>query len=158
MNRYLTKISYLAIFISAGLLTIAVYAADPVFQSLETVKWEPAPPALPPGAQTAILSGNPMEAGPYTILAKLPADYKIPAHSHPADENLTILSGTLYMGMGDKLDTASGKPLGVGGYALMPANMNHFVYTKEETVFSVYGQGPIDFKYVNPADDPRNAK
>jgi hypothetical protein len=43
-----------------------------------------------------------------------------------------------------------------GGYALMPANMNHFAYTTQETTIVLYGTGPVEFKYVNPSDDPRN--
>ena len=39
----------------------------------------------------------------------------------------------------------------------MPANTNHFAYTKGETTIVLFGQGPVDFKYVNPADDPRDA-
>ena len=57
--------------------------------------------------------------------------------------------------MGTKLDRKSGSALGVGGFALMPAHANHFAYTKVETTILLYGQGPVDFKYVNPADDPR---
>jgi len=71
-----------------------------------------------------------------------------------------IVSGALTFGMGDKLaKTAADKTLGVGGFALMPAKMNHFAYTTAaETTIVLYGQGPVEFKYVNPADDPRNAK
>ena len=36
--------------------------------------------------------------------------------------------------------------------------MNHFAYTTQESTIVLYGIGPVDFKYVNPADDPRNAK
>jgi hypothetical protein len=47
----------------------------------------------------------------------------------------------------------------VGGFALMPAQMNHFAYTTgQETTIVLYGQGPVEFKYVNPADDPRYGK
>jgi hypothetical protein len=66
----------------------------------------------------------------------------------------------LTFGMGDKLvrDAGTNKTLTVGGFALMPANMNHFAFTtKQETTIVLYGQGPVDFKYVNPADDPRGA-
>jgi hypothetical protein len=63
--------------------------------------------------------------------------------------------------MGDKLmkAAAANKTLPVGGFALMPANMNHFAYTGgQEATIVLYGQGPVEFKYVNPSDDPRNAK
>jgi quercetin dioxygenase-like cupin family protein len=126
-----------------------------VMQNLSSATWGAAPPMLPPGAQIAVLSGNPMQAVPYTIRLKFPANYVIPAHSHPTDENVTVVSGQLFMGMGQKVDKTSSMGLGAGGYALMPANANHFAYTTSETTIVLYGMGPVEFKYVNPADDPR---
>ena len=128
-----------------------------VMQNLAAAAWGPAPPMLPPGAQIAVLSGNPMQATPYTIRLKFPANYVVPAHSHPSDENVTVVSGQLFMGMGTKVDKTTAQALSVGGYALMPANANHFAYTTGETTIVLYGMGPVEFKYVNPSDDPRNA-
>jgi quercetin dioxygenase-like cupin family protein len=128
-----------------------------VMQNLAVAAWGPAPPMLPPGAQITVLSGNPMQATPYTIRLKFPANYVIPAHSHPSDENVTVVSGQLFMGMGTKVDKTTAQALSVGGYALMPANANHFAYTTGETTIVLYGMGPVEFKYVNPSDDPRNA-
>ena len=102
-----------------------------------------------------------MAQGPYTVRLKFPAHYAIPAHSHPTDEHIVVASGTLTVGMGDRLDesASSNKILPVGGFALMPAGMNHFAYTtQQETTIVLYGQGPVEFKYVNPADDPRSTQ
>jgi quercetin dioxygenase-like cupin family protein len=126
-----------------------------VMENLSTAKWGPAPPMLPPGAQIAVLAGDPTKAGSYTVRLKFPAHYDIPAHSHPTDENVVVVSGELFMAMGASLDRKAGLGLGVGGYALMPAHANHSAYTKGETVIVLYGQGPVEFKYVNPSDDPR---
>jgi quercetin dioxygenase-like cupin family protein len=126
-----------------------------VMENLGAAKWGPAPPMLPPGAQIAVLAGDPTKAVPYTVRLKFPANYDIPAHSHPGDENVSVVSGELFMGMGTRLDRKAGLGLGVGGFALMPANANHFAYTKGETSILLFGQGPVDFKYVNPSDDPR---
>ena len=126
-----------------------------VMENLSAAKWGPAPPFLPRGAQIAVLAGDPTKPVPYTVRLKFPANYGIPAHSHPGDENVAVVSGELFMGMGTKLDRKAGLGLGVGGFALMPAHANHFAYTKGETIILLYGQGPVDFKYVNPADDPR---
>jgi hypothetical protein len=70
------------------------------------------------------------------------------------------VSGAVTFGVGDKLNknAATNKTLPVGGYALQPANMNHFAYTTQESTIVLFGQGPVEFKYVNPADDPRSAK
>jgi quercetin dioxygenase-like cupin family protein len=131
-----------------------------VIQTASEAAWGPAPPFIPAGAQIAVLSGDPTKPVPYAVRLKFPANYAIPAHSHPTDENVVVVSGALTFGMGDKLAKAAAgnKTLPVGGYALMPANMNHFAYAAAETTIVLYGQGPVEFKYVNPADDPRNAK
>ncbi|MFY9823656.1 MAG: cupin domain-containing protein [Thermoanaerobaculia bacterium] len=142
----------------AGTLSTMALAQGHVMETPGQAKWGPAPPLVPPGAKIAVLAGDPTKAAPYTVRLKFPAHYAIPAHSHPTDENVVVVSGALYMGMGDKLDKKAGHALGVGGYALMPANANHFAYTKGVTTIVLYGQGPVEFKYVNPADDPRNAK
>src|SRR5439155_537967 len=86
----------------------------------------------------------------FTVRLMLPANYKVAAHWHPSDEHVVVLSGALYMGMGDKLDPSAGKPVKAGGFALVPAKKNHFAYTKEPTTFVVYGMGPVEFNYVNP--------
>src|SRR4029079_4463434 len=93
----------------------------------DEAKWGPAPPFIPAGAQIAVLSGDPTKPVPYAVRLKFPANYAIPAHSHPTDENVVILSGALTFGMGDKLTkTAAGnKTLTAGGFALAPAGMNH---------------------------------
>lgn len=40
----------------------------------------------------------------------------------------------------------------------MPAGMNHYAYTADqETTIVLYGQGPVEFKYVDPAEDLLNA-
>jgi quercetin dioxygenase-like cupin family protein len=133
-------------------------AKEHVMQSVAEAKWGPAPPFVPPGAQIAILAGNPMAAESYTVRLKFPANYAIGAHSHPTDENVAVVSGTLFMGMGDKLDKQAGHAVAPGGFAMMPAKANHYAYTKQPTTILLYGIGPVEFNYVNPADDPRNAR
>lgn len=131
-----------------------------VMQAPAEAHWGPDPPMLPAGAEIAVLAGNPMAAAPYTIRLKFPAHYQIPAHSHPTDENVVVVSGALTFGMGDKLQPQApgNKTLSAGGFALMPANMNHFAYSgAAPTTIVLYGQGPVEFKYVNPGDDPRNS-
>ena len=141
--------------------SVSAQTTSHVIAGVSDAQFGPAPPMLPPGAQLAVLSGNPMGKGAYAVRIRFPANYAIPAHSHPTDENVVVTSGSLTFGMGDKLSkTASGnKTIGVGGYALMPAEMNHYAFAGGSGAEIVlYGQGPVEFKYVDPADDPRNAK
>ena len=123
------------------------------------LKWGPQPDSLPPGAQMAVVSGDPGKAGvPFVIRAKLPDGYKVPPHFHPTDENVTVLSGSLLIGMGEKWDEASMKALGAHGFARLPKAMPHSAMAKGATEIQVHGVGPFGVTYLNKADDPRTKK
>jgi hypothetical protein len=129
---------------------------DHVMLTPNEIKWGPAPAALPPGAQVAILEGDPSKSGrPFTLRLKTPDGYKIPPHWHPTDENVTILEGALVMGMGDKVDQAAARELTAGADARFPKKSPHYGWAKGETITQVHGVGPFEFVYVNPQDDPR---
>ena len=144
--------------IALGLASVAATAAlaDDMKMPLNSseVKWGPAPPVLPKGAQMAVLSGDPSKDGLYAVRLKVPAGYKIPAHNHPTTEYVTVVSGTFNLGMGDKLDEKKGVKLTAGGWAEAPAKMNHFAWSSTPAIIQVHGQGPFAITYVNPADDP----
>jgi len=134
-------------------LVSAAWADNHVMMDPKELKWEDN--AALPGAKVAVLEGPLDQPGPFIIRFKFPANYKVPAHWHPNIEHVTVLSGTLYMGTGDKLDMAKGHPIATGGVAIMPAKTNHFGWTTEETVVQVHGVGPWGVTFVDPADDPR---
>jgi hypothetical protein len=121
----------------------------------EQVKWGPAPPALPAGAEISVLEGNPAESGSITLRLRFPANYAIPAHWHSMTERVTVLSGTLEVGMGKMLDRKASQALHAGGFVSLPARMPHFVWTTTPTVVQVSLEGPFDIFYVNPADNPQ---
>jgi quercetin dioxygenase-like cupin family protein len=120
--------------------------------------WGEAPPALPMGAKIVVVSGDPGQAGLFTLRLKFPPGYKIAAHTHPTDEHVTVIAGVLSLGMGDAYDAKALHALPAGSYAIMPAQMRHFAYTKAGATVQLHGMGPFVLNYVNPADDPRNAK
>jgi hypothetical protein len=129
-----------------------------VIVSPADIKWGDAPPVFEPGAKMAVLQGDPSKPGLFTIRLKGPDGYKIAAHWHPTTEHLTVISGTFYLGMGDKLDEKKGTAMGPGAFGTMPAKMHHYAWMKGETELQVYGMGPFALIYVNPADDPSKAK
>lgn len=135
----------------------AVAADSPIVSSSKDVKWGPAPPILPKGVMMAVMAGDPGAAGLVAVRLKMPAGYKIPAHWHPTDEQVTVLSGSLGIGMGDKLDETKGETLQAGGFGVAPAHMNHHAWTKTGAVIQVNLIGPFALTYVNPADDPTKA-
>lgn len=122
------------------------------------LKWGPAPPAFSAGAQMAVVDGDPTKAGPFVIRAKFPAGFKVMPHWHPTDESVTVISGTLAAGMGEKWDDAAMKTFTAGAFARMPKKSPHYVQAKEETIVQVHGTGPFTLTYVNPNDDPRKKK
>ncbi len=118
-------------------------------------KWGPAPPALPPGAEIAVLEGDPTKSGTVALRLRFPADYRIPPHWHSMTERVTVLSGGLSVGMGDTLDRAASTLLKPGGYVSLPAQMHHYAWTTTPTVVQIDLEGPFDIFYVHPADDPQ---
>jgi len=118
------------------------------------LKWGPAPPVFEKGASMAVVAGDPSKAAPFVVRLKLPAGYKINPHFHPTDENVTVISGTLALAMGDKFAAAGMKSLPAGGFAVLPAQMHHYAMAKTPAVVQVHAVGPFALTYVNPADDP----
>jgi hypothetical protein len=142
---------FVLLFIGGGPLARAQHA---VF-SPDQIEWKPAVGALPPGAQIAILDGDPSQPGLFTLRLKFPANYQIAAHWHPTDEHATILSGTLNIGVGEKFDKSKTHAVTAGSLMVMSAKTNHFAWTGGEAVVQLHGMGPWQVNYVNPADDPR---
>jgi mannose-6-phosphate isomerase-like protein (cupin superfamily) len=125
----------------------------------DQVKYGPAPAFVPPGAQIAVLEGDPMaSSGDFTIRFKMPDGYKIAPHTHPNRENVTVLSGTLKVGMGDQFDTSKMMSFAAGSFAYLDPSMHHYAMASGETVIQIHGMSPVKFNYINPADDPSGKK
>src|SRR5271170_1050618 len=94
----------------------AIAADDQITVSADQLEWGPAPPAFPKGAQFSALAGDPTKEGLYVYRLKVPAGYKVPPHTHPNDENVTVITGTFNIGMGSTFDEKNGKALKAGGF------------------------------------------
>ena len=126
-----------------------------IMVSAGDVAWGPASPRLPPGAQFAVLAGDPSKPGaPYVFRARLPDGYSVPPHWHPMDENVTVVTGTFMLGFGERFDKTVMRALPAGSYAMLPKRRPHYNAVKGETILQFHGIGPYDIEYVNPADDP----
>jgi quercetin dioxygenase-like cupin family protein len=157
--RYVT-LSTASLFVPM-MFSISALAADPgsedVFIDPKDIKWGDAPPSLPKGAKVAVLYGDPGKNGPFAMRLKAPAGYKIPPHWHSQAENLTVISGTFYLGIGDKAEANQAHALKAGGFHHLSAKTHHYAFTKTPTIVQVHGEGPFDITYINPDDDPQNA-
>jgi mannose-6-phosphate isomerase-like protein (cupin superfamily) len=126
-----------------------------LFIRADNVNWGPASPKLPAGAELAVLDGDPTKPGaPFTIRVRVPDGYSVPPHTHPTDEHLTVIKGTILLGMGKSFDRAKLRELPAGSYAKLPKDEPHFNFYKGESIIQLHGIGPYDVMYVNPSDDP----
>ena len=102
------------------------------------------------GVSVATVSGSPDTPGaPFVVRLKLAGGTRVPPHWHPMDEHLTVLSGTFYMGVGEKFDESTAMALTAGSYASMPKDVRHFGWTGVETVVQIHGVGPFRTYFVD---------
>jgi quercetin dioxygenase-like cupin family protein len=139
--------------VSLGAFVAGSAASAPVNNA--DLKWGPAPPGLPKGAQATVLSGNPEKEGMFTIRLKFPKGYTVQPHHHATDELVTVIQGRIALGMGDSFNRARMKTLSQGGYAVAEAKMNHYVTSPTGGIVQITSHGPFQIIYANPKDDPR---
>lgn len=139
--------------LAAAALALPVLAQHKVITDKD-LKWEDVP-SLPPGAKAALIEGPMNEAVPFTLRIKIPNNYKVPPHFHPAVERVTVLKGSFAMGMGEKYDEKSMHTLKVGDMMIMQPKQPHYAMAKGDTELQLHGTGPWGVTYINEADDPR---
>ena len=145
--------------LATAMLALPAWAADDhKILTPQEVKWSPGPASIPKGAEAAVLYGDPSKDGPFAMRLKMPSGYKIPPHSHPKPEVVTVISGTFRIGMGDKADASKLKALPAGGFFAFAPGMNHFAEAEGETVVQLNSTGPWGLTYVNAQDDPRKTQ
>ncbi|MFL5067105.1 MAG: cupin domain-containing protein [Xanthobacteraceae bacterium] len=155
--------SAITVRLTALTLGAAIFAATPLQAAeqhhtvvpADSVKWGPAPPSLPPGAQAAVLMGSPAKEGPFVIRLKFPAGFVVPPHRHSKDEFVTVMAGKFAVGSGEKLDREALNPLPPASFVHLPAGMPHYAWAEVESVVQINGTGPFDVSYIDPKDDPR---
>jgi len=124
----------------------------------QSIPWGPAPAVFPSGAQFAVLAGDPTKAEPFTVRLRFPDGYKIPPHTHPTAENVTVLSGTFYAGMGARFVESELHPYGRDDFASIPANHAHYAMARGQTIVQISAIGPFALTYVNPDGTPVAAR
>jgi len=124
----------------------------------DNLNWAPNR-ALPKGALSVSLVGDSNKPGIFIRRHKLPPNYRIPPHTHPDVEVVTVISGSFAIGQGETFDEKAAKPLKAGALFATPGKHPHFAWTgPEETIIQVHGIAPTNIEYINPADDPRKAQ
>ena len=114
------------------------------------IQWKDGPASLPRGAKLAILEGDPGKEGPFVMRVKLPDGYRLPPHTHPKPERVTVISGVFNLGMGSKFEMKDTKAMPAGTFGVWAPGMKHFVWAKGETIVQFHGIGPWVIEYVDP--------
>ena len=152
-NKIMLVLASAAVSTTAAAADMAMGGAG-IYTNPGDIKWGDAPPNLPKGAKMAVLSGDPGKAGTFVARLQMPANYKIAPHWHTQDEDLTIVSGTMYLAEGDMLETKHAHAMKAGAFHHLPGKTHHFAFTKGPTVVQINGQGPFDITDLKDSDDP----
>jgi quercetin dioxygenase-like cupin family protein len=156
MKRY-HAIAFALLFGSAVLASSASaqgagMAKDMMAVTAKSVTWAPIEvPGFPAGLKIAAIHGDPAGTGAYVIRLSFPDGYRFPAHWHPNDEHLTVLSGTFQLAMGDTVDDTKLVTYEPGDFLFMPATKPHYGGVKGETVIQLHGTGPFTINLTKPA-------
>lgn len=142
---------------SISLIAGAAHAQTTALKAVtpDQIKWSQHP-ALPTGAMRAVVYGDPTKSGPYVTRLRAPDGLKVLPHTHPEDRLYTVLSGTLYLGIGEKWDESKLVAYPQGSVIFLPAKLSHFQYSRSgEYLIQINADGPTDLTFINPADDLR---
>jgi quercetin dioxygenase-like cupin family protein len=113
----------------------------------DSLKWVDNPAW--PGRRTATLFGNQQSPGPYVVRVRFPPNNLNPPHSHPDNRLVTVLSGTWYLGHGEKPDRSETTQVTPGTFFIEPAGNVHFEFTgADEVIVQVVGTGPTGTNYL----------
>lgn len=133
------------------LLSAPLAAQDAVQWTEGAIRWADAPPTMPPGTQVAVLEGHPQKPGLFTMRLKAPAGTRLPPHTHPKPERVTVLSGAVFVGFGADFDRSKAVKFPAGSFYVNPPDTPHFIFMDQATVIQITGEGPWTVVPVRPA-------
>jgi quercetin dioxygenase-like cupin family protein len=137
--------SWLVAFVLATLVSLGSAKATDLnpaaiaYKLPDQIKWTDEPI----GSKHAVLVGDPDKPGLYVILVKWTAHHMSHPHFHPNDRFITVLSGTWWVGTGNKFDPDSTVALPAGTFVTHFGKQIHYDGAKEgDTVLEIAGEGP----------------
>jgi quercetin dioxygenase-like cupin family protein len=128
----------------------AAFAQSDLVQTLpDQIKWNNAPPGVTKDAQATVLSGPLDKAVLYTQRVHLAPGGMVMPHTHPDARYTTVLSGDLYVGVGETVDAATATRYPAGSFLVMPAGKPHYSLAKDgEVVYQESGIGPTGTSFL----------
>ena len=101
------------------------------------------------GVVSKVLYGDPAKGGGlYTILVQVAPHKRFTPVAHPTDGFVTILSGSWYVGFGDKWNDSAMHTFTAGDYYTIPTNSFHYAETRDKpALVAITGYGPTSNIY-----------
>jgi quercetin dioxygenase-like cupin family protein len=140
--------------VAGGVVSAQTARSDVRIVTPSDIQWVPVP-GYPPGYARMMLEGKAGEPGAHTYRVRLPAGFRAEPHTHPADEQVTVLQGPWQLGLGESFDTSRLKALPAGSFVIIPAGTPHFISTENEAIVQVHGVGPVSFTVVSSKRERR---
>jgi mannose-6-phosphate isomerase-like protein (cupin superfamily) len=100
-----------------------------------------------PGAQFAVLSGAPYTGG-YAIRMRRPDGHLERPHHHESDEHISVIAGTLHLGVGDGSNRTAARTFRAGGYVVIPSGTLHYSWAEGEVLEELHWSGPAAAVYA----------
>jgi quercetin dioxygenase-like cupin family protein len=152
MNRFLMLAVVLLVAVACAPAPVGEFDfADGVVQHavpVADIPWRSCPENLPPGCEIAVLEGNPRAPGLFTVRFRMTGDFRLPAHTHPKDERVTVLSGRMAVGFGVDATRADAREFGPGDYYVNARDAVHVVWAEDDAVVQITGFGPWEANFL----------
>ncbi|HEX6242551.1 MAG TPA: cupin domain-containing protein [Polyangiales bacterium] len=131
----------------AGAVDAAADAQAPdvdaaIQQQVSSIVFRPAPAGMPPGVELAVLEGDPKADGIFTLRLKAPPGFLLPPHTHPVDERVTVISGSVSVGFGSTVQKEQARAFPAGSFYVNPPGVPHYVFSDTGAIVQITGTGP----------------
>lgn len=123
---------------------VGLHAADMQYRTCESKQ--------PAGCEIAVLAGDPQSDGLFTVRVRAPGPFTVDPHSHPGVERITVIEGTVHVGLGDTLDKSQGRAYSAGDFYMNPAGAVHYLWGDGPAVLQITGHGPRAFVPAGATD------
>ena len=110
-------------------------------------QWQPLDTV--PGAFRRYLVGDNRQPGPFKYQLKIPAGARLAAHKHSKDVHVKVLSGSMFIIIGEPLDSSRAQHFVTGSTFVVPANAWHDEWWDQESVLEAEGVGPVETVYTS---------
>lgn len=130
------------------LLSTVACAGRPQPDSTNSNQWQPHRTVA--GVLRRDLVGDPSRDGPFKYQLKITAGTRVAAHQHSKDVHVKVLSGSMFIIIGEPLESSRAQRFAAGSGFVVPAHTWHDEWWDEETMLEAEGVGPMEtIQYEN---------